>query len=405
MADQTATETNPVEVVSNLTDTVNKHFAESKQQTEKLAEKYTANAEKIEKLTARIELAEKNAAMPSFSNSSKNKELTMYEKSFNSWMMRGPQPDISLANDYVNSVKFGTQSIESINPSGGYFVPTPIATRLQERQFATSPMRKICSVMQVTSDSQAFWYTDEESEAKFGTETSNRDDNTDSPNVGEMTITVKDIYANPYASNNLIADSLVNIQNFLVNNAWAKIVRTQNKSFIHGEGVMQPRGLLSYEDWATPDVYERDKLNTHTSQQAGSISIDDLIDMTTYISQFDYSANAKWIMSAKTWGEIQKISSTTDIPLISNTFLETGANSFNLLGYPIAFMHDMPDVATGNMPIILGDFQQGYQIIDRSGMYLLVNPYKKNGSTQFYLATRYGGAVTQWQAFVRLKIS
>lgn len=45
-----------------------------------------------------------------------------------------------------------------------------------------------------------------------------------------------------------------------------------------------------------------------------------------------------------------------------------GPAAMTLNGLPYLVAEDMPDIASGSLSIALGDFQQGYTIVDRTAM-------------------------------------
>ena len=47
------------------------------------------------------------------------------------------------------------------------------------------------------------------------------------------------------------------------------------------------------------------------------------------------------------------------------------------MGYPVHIMDDMPPLVAGipSKAIVFGNFFEGYQIVDRQGIYVLRDPY------------------------------
>ncbi len=67
----------------------------------------------------------------------------------------------------------------------------------------------------------------------------------------------------------------------------------------------------------------------------------------------------------------------------------------------------MPDIAANATPIVFGDMQAGYMIVDRLNMVLLRDPYTQQSlnRTRFYIVKRVGGAVALGEALVKLKVA
>jgi HK97 family phage major capsid protein len=64
-----------------------------------------------------------------------------------------------------------------------------------------------------------------------------------------------------------------------------------------------------------------------------------------------------------------------------------------LLGYPITEMAGMPDIAASAKPILFGDFQRGYLIIDRVGVRVMRDPFTNKPYVHFYTTKRVGGGL------------
>jgi HK97 family phage major capsid protein len=69
-----------------------------------------------------------------------------------------------------------------------------------------------------------------------------------------------------------------------------------------------------------------------------------------------------------------------------------------LAGYPMTEVPAMPDVAAGTKPIVFGDFNQGYLIVDGIGTRILRDPYTNKPFVQFYTTKRVGGGLLNPEA-------
>ena len=78
-----------------------------------------------------------------------------------------------------------------------------------------------------------------------------------------------------------------------------------------------------------------------------------------------------------------------------------------LLGCPVLEIPDMPDVAANATPILFGDFETAYRVVDRVELSTLVNPYTlaTKGATRIHATRRVGADVVQPKAIVKLKIA
>ena len=76
-----------------------------------------------------------------------------------------------------------------------------------------------------------------------------------------------------------------------------------------------------------------------------------------------------------------------------------------LLGKRVVIMADMPDTVTDALPVIYGDFREGYTIVDRFGVRVLRDPYTLKPYVRFYSTKRTGGAVTNFESLKILQMN
>jgi HK97 family phage major capsid protein len=76
-----------------------------------------------------------------------------------------------------------------------------------------------------------------------------------------------------------------------------------------------------------------------------------------------------------------------------------------LLGQRTIIFEDMPDIATGALSVVLADFRDCYQIVDRAGMSTLKDPYTQavNGRTVYHMRKRVGGGFKSFDSIKYLK--
>ncbi len=69
-----------------------------------------------------------------------------------------------------------------------------------------------------------------------------------------------------------------------------------------------------------------------------------------------------------------------------------------ILGKPVIFAADMPTAATNAVAMAYGDFKKAYQIVDRTGITVLRDPFTNKPFVRFYTTKRVGGAVVNYEA-------
>jgi len=108
-------------------------------------------------------------------------------------------------------------------------------------------------------------------------------------------------------------------------------------------------------------------------------------------------------MNSATAGAVRKLKDSGTGAYVWQAGLTQGQPD-RLLGYPVAIVEAMPDVAGGALPVAFGDFKRGYLMTDRpGGTRVTVDPYTSAGFTKFYVRRRVGGIVADNNAIKFLK--
>ena len=61
------------------------------------------------------------------------------------------------------------------------------------------------------------------------------------------------------------------------------------------------------------------------------------------------------------------------------------------------------DLTSGTTYVAYGDFREGYTILDRLGINVIMDNITESGFVKWFFRTRYAGGCTNFQAFKRLK--
>jgi HK97 family phage major capsid protein len=222
---------------------------------------------------------------------------------------------------------------------------------------------------------------------------------TTSTGLAPVTFASGEIYAQPAATQRLLDDSALNVDQWLVESVEREFNKQEGIAFLSGDGVNKPAGLLTYATGGTNAA-------THPGGAvqiiSAAISVDTLTDFT-YALDAPYRQNATWLMSSLTAAIIAK-QKDADGNLIWRESLIVGQPS-TLLGRPVEIDEAMPSPTIGNLAIAFGDFQQGYVINDRIGTRVLRDPYTNKPYVNFYITKRVGGGVLDPFAIRLLKLT
>lgn len=316
-------------------------------------------------------------------------EYRAYKNAINAYFRKGKE---LLTSEEIKSMQVG------IDSDGGYLVYADLSGRIVTRLFDLSPIRGIANVQVIGSDALEGIEDLNEADAGWVGEVATRSD-TNTPQVGKYRIEAMEMYAKPKASQKLLDDSSVDIENWLGMKVADKFARLEGAAFVVGNTPTRPRGFASYTTVATADATrawgQLEHVKTGANGDFHTTQADPLFDL---ISAFKpgYLAQANWVTRRSVMNKIRKFKTTTTLEYIWQPGLQVGQPD-RLLGYPIVMAEDMPTLATGSNSMALGNFQLGYQIVDRLGVRVLRDPFTDKPFVLFYTIKRTGGGVTQFE--------
>jgi HK97 family phage major capsid protein len=305
--------------------------------------------------------------------------------------------------DNLTPDELKTMSVGS-DPDGGYFVTPDVTGRIVKKVYETSPMRQNSSVITISTDALEGTEDLNEAGAGYAGETAQGSDST-TPQVGKWRIQPYWIDTEPKATQQLLDDSSVDIESWLSNKVADKISRFENNEFITGaankirgfaNGYTQTSDTGSGVTWGQIGY-----LFTGASADFnGTTPVDNLIDIMGRLKNA-YLPNAKWFTRRSVITKIRKFKDSTGQSIWMPTFNAGFAEQ--IFGYPVVRMEDMPTLAASSYSMAFGDMAQAYQIVDRSGIRVLRDPYTSKPYIKFYTTKRTGGGVVNFEAIKLMK--
>jgi HK97 family phage major capsid protein len=288
------------------------------------------------------------------------------------------------------------------DPDGGYLVPDETAAEIGRLLSNASPIRAIADVRQVSSSVYKKPFTTAGAATGWVGETAARPE-TNSPTLAELQFPAMELYAMPAATQSLLDDSAVNIDQWIAEEVQTVFAEQESAAFVAGDGVNKPRGFLDYPtiddaSWSWGNI---GYLATGVAGDfAASNASDVLIDLI-YATKAGYRQNAHWVMNRKVQGDIRKIKDA-DGNYIWQPAASADGNA-TLMNFPVAEAEVMPDKAADSLSIAFGDFRRGYLIVDRVGIRVLRDPFSSKPFVLFYTTKRVGGGVQNFEALKFLK--
>ena len=277
------------------------------------------------------------------------------------------------------------------DPDGGYWMTAEISQQAVKKIFETSPMRNISTVETISTDALEIPEDLNEADSGWTSERSARTE-TNTPQIGVRRIPVHELYAMPKATQTLLDDSRIDVESWLSMKIADKMARIENSSFINGDGVGKPRGILTYSAGLT----NPGQVQQINSGSASALTADGLRKLF-YALKSSYIPNARWMMSRSAIEEVSKLKDSSGSYIWQPGFQDGEPQT--LLGHAIERMEDMPQVAANSLSVAFGDFRQAYTIVDRMGLRVLRDPFSSKPFVLFYTTKRTGGDVANFEAF------
>ena len=312
-----------------------------------------------------------------------------HKTAFRQYLRKGVENDLVQLEQKALSV--------GSDPDGGYLVTSQMSENIIRTIFETSSMRQVASVEEVSSDALEIIEDKDAADAGWTTETGTRSDTT-TPQISKKTIPVHELYAQPKATQKLMDDSSIDIESWLAGKLSDIFSRKENTAFISGDGVGKPRGILTYA--AGTNWGEIEQINSGVS---GSITADAIV-LLTYALKEDYANRASFLMNRAAVQDVRLLKEATTNQYLWQPGLAAGAPD-TLLGAPVIQAADMPTPAADSLSIAFGDFGSGYQIVDRTGVRILRDPFTDKPFVKFYTTKRVGGDVTNFEAIKLMKLA
>lgn len=290
------------------------------------------------------------------------------------------------------------------NPDGGFWATPDMSGRVIEGTYVTSPIRALASVQTISGFSLEGTYDQGEAEVGWTGETDPRP-STGTPQIGAWSIPAHEIYAKPKATQKFLEDASVDVESWLVGKVRDKFTRESNFQYFNGDANGKPEGILTLADSNAgyKDIPANDQIRTVLSGDAATFTSDAIIDML-YGLKAQFAANAAWGCARPSVGEIRKLRYTGgNEEYIWQPSYQAGTPA-TLLGIPQYDMDDMPLVANGALSLVLADWRESVQIVDRLGMAVLRDPFSAKPYVEFYCRMRTGSKVVNTDAMIRMKI-
>ncbi len=362
-------------------------------QIEKRMSADVVTAEKVDRINRAIDELTLKSRRPTLS-AEKREEPTEHKRAFDTYVRKGEDHGLS-------ALEAKAMSIGS-NPDGGYLVPSETEAEIGRLLSKASPMRSIADVRQVSSSIYKKPFATTGASAGWVGEIAARPQ-TNTATLAELQFPAMEIYAMPAATQALLDDSAVNLDEWIAREVETVFAEQESEAFIVGNGTNKPRGFMDYPKVANASWTWGNTGYVATGVAGGfaaSNPSDKLVDLI-YGVKAGYRQNGRWIINRSTQAAIRKFKDAQGNYLWQPA--ATADGNAMLLSFPVVESEYMPDIATDSHAISFGDFKRGYLIVDRVGVRMLRDPYSSKPYVLFYTTKRVGGGIQDFDAIKTLK--
>lgn len=282
------------------------------------------------------------------------------------------------------------------NESGGYLIQPKLHQKIVSNIQSKSPLRQLASIESISTNSLEVVIEDGKFESNWVEQEQDQGlEVTPAPKLKCQKIQVHELYAQPKATQKLLDDAEINVENWLIQRLEDSFVRTENHSFILGNGDSKPRGILHSPEEMDIGV-----------RRSNNIDINALLQLMNDLDDH-YHSNATWLMHRSTLSIIQNMRDNNGRfiwqPQLSQHLPQT------IFSIPVVCASDMPVIESSKkeiFPIVLADFKQAYKIVDHAmGINIMRDPYTDKRFVKFYAVKRVGADIVNANAMKILSIS
>ena len=329
-------------------------------------------------------------------------EMAEYAKKFEEHFRQGTVSDFEMKSLESKAVAGSTDS----KPGGGFTVRPEMETAIDSVVKEISPFRQLATVRPIGTSTYTMLVNQKGATSGWVAEKEARIQ-TLVPDLSEVEFPTMEIYAMPAATQTLLDDSYVDIDQWLADEVSEEFAAQEGKAFITGDGIKKPKGILGAYDVVADNAWSFGKLGYIATGAAGAFAAsnpaDKILDLI-YTPKATYRQNAQFLMARRTMAEIRKMKDGQG-NYIAGPSMSDGALVEKIFGFPVQDAEDMPAIGANSLSIAFGDFRRGYLIVDRYGVRVLRDPYSAKPYVLFYTTKRVGGGVKNFEAIKLLKFA
>ncbi len=145
----------------------------------------------------------------------------------------------------------------------------------------------------------------------------------------------------------ILQDNGVDLESLITDALATRIGRLLSDAFTNGSGSNQPTGILLGAGTAG-------KIQTNSAASATALALDDILNAYSKLDPA-YQPKARIMMNQNTFGALLKLKNSQATPYFVDP---SGGPVSAIVGMPVVMNPHLPDMASGNVSVVIGDFNQ-----------------------------------------------
>lgn len=344
--------------------------------------------EELSTLSAALEDAQRRIAAGSIGDT--GRVDPEHDEQIRAYMRAGTVPTVQAA------MSEGTDS------AGGYLVPIEWDRTITDKLKQRSPIRENARVVTIGGRGFTRVYNDGVIGSGWVGETAARPETT-TPGLTSLQFEPGELYANPAVTQRMLDDAGFDLESWLAGEVNGEFAVQENIAFLSGNGTNKPYGILTYvTGGANAARHPFGAITATNAAGTTAVTADELLTVVSTLPS-ERDTNSKWYLNRSTLFALRKLKDGQGNYLWQPNYV--AGQPATLAGYPVVEVPGMPAMTTGQIPILFGDMEMTYLVVDRLGTQVLRDPFTNKPYVHFYTTKRVGGGVQNPEYMKALKLA
>lgn len=303
---------------------------------------------------------------------------------------------------YMRSGNVSAVLRENTETDGGVLAPPEWDRTITGKLKLLSPIRGNSQVISVSGSGFTRVFTDRLLGSGWVGEETARPATT-TPGFSKLAWSFGEIFAQPAVTQTLLDDAEIDMESWLASEVESEFAVQENAAFLTGDGVNKPRGVLNYVTGGTmAATHPFGAISVKQAASATVLDSSEIIDLI-YSLPSEREMGSKLFLNRTTVGMLRKLKDTTGNFLWQPNY-QAGEPS-TLAGVPVVEVAGMPVPQAGSIPILYGNMEKTYLVVDRKGTFLIRDHFTNKPNIILYSTRRVGGGVQNPEYMKALKMA